>query len=230
MIAAALKWADRGFPVFPIVPRGKKPLGSLVPHGLKEASRDNAVIRDWWRCEPKANIGIVTGGGHFVIDLDDAGAVLWFANASGRHGAPKTLTVRTARGYHVFFACGAEVPNSAGRICPRRRCSGRRRLCGRCAFRASQRIDLPGRARPAGCRGSAMACRPCAAGTGAAATTIQARHHQRPPSRRQGKRAGANRSPTARKAAAIIFATGPATLCANWWRADRSTPAASPMR
>jgi hypothetical protein len=118
MIAAALKWADRGFPVFPVVPRGKKPLGSLVPHGLSDACREQDIIRDWWRREPKANIGIVTGGGHFVVDLDDAEAISWFANACGRHGAPKTLTVRTSRGYHVFFACGAEVPTSAGRLAP----------------------------------------------------------------------------------------------------------------
>ncbi|HEV7910515.1 MAG TPA: bifunctional DNA primase/polymerase [Methylocella sp.] len=118
MIDAALKWADRGFAVFPLVPRGKVPLGSLVPHGLKEASRDASVIRDWWRREPKANIGIVTGGGHFVLDLDDAGAVSWFTNACGRHGAPKTLTVRTARGFHVFFSCAGAVTNSAGRLAP----------------------------------------------------------------------------------------------------------------
>jgi hypothetical protein len=118
VIDAALKWADRGFAVFPLVPRCKKPLGSLVPHGLKEASRDHAVIRNWWRREPKANIGIVTGAGNFVVDLDDAEAVSWFANACGRHGAPKTLTTRTSRGFHVFFACGAEVPNSAGRLAP----------------------------------------------------------------------------------------------------------------
>jgi hypothetical protein len=118
VIPAALAWLDRGFAVFPLKPRGKVPLGSLVPHGLKEASRDPAVIRDWWRREPKANIGIVTGGGHFVLDLDDAGAVSWFANACGRHGAPKTLTTRTSRGLHVFFACGAEVPNSTGRLAP----------------------------------------------------------------------------------------------------------------
>ena len=50
MITSSLSWADRGFPVFPIVPRGKKPLGSLVPHGLKEAAAT----------EPSLGIG---GGG-----------------------------------------------------------------------------------------------------------------------------------------------------------------------
>jgi hypothetical protein len=117
MLDAALSWLDRGFAVFPLKPRGKVPLGSLVPRGFLDASRDHATIRDWWRRAPHANIGIATGAGHFVIDLDDAEAVSWFCNASGRHGgAPRTLTVRTARGFHVFFACPAEVPCSTGRI------------------------------------------------------------------------------------------------------------------
>jgi hypothetical protein len=117
MIAAALSWLQRGFAVFPLKPRDKIPLGSLVPHGLKDAARDPEIIRDWWQREPQANIGLRTGEGFFVLDLDDAKAASWFGNACGRHGgAPKTLTVRTSRGFHVFFACGAEVPNSAGRI------------------------------------------------------------------------------------------------------------------
>ena len=57
--------------------------------------------------------------GRFVVDLDDPDAVAWFANSCGRHGgAPKTLTVRTARGYHVYFTCGREVPCSTGRLAP----------------------------------------------------------------------------------------------------------------
>jgi Bifunctional DNA primase/polymerase, N-terminal len=119
VIDGALEWAARGFAVFPLKPRDKVPLGSLVPHGLKEASRDHAVIRAWWRRDPKANIGLRTGEGIFVLDLDDAEAAAWFANACGRHGgAHRTLTVRTSRGFHVFFACHAEVPNSAGRLAP----------------------------------------------------------------------------------------------------------------
>jgi hypothetical protein len=118
MIAGALAWLDRGFAVFPIRPRSKVPLASLVPRGFLDASRNHAVICDWWSREPKANIGLRTGGGHFVIDLDDAGAVAWFTNACGRVGAPKTLTVRTARGFHVFFSCAVEVPCSTGRLAP----------------------------------------------------------------------------------------------------------------
>jgi len=39
---------------------GKHPLGRLVPHGLKDASRDPDVVRGWWAEEPEANIGIAT--------------------------------------------------------------------------------------------------------------------------------------------------------------------------
>ena len=43
----------------------------------------------------------------------------WFTNSCGRNGgAPRTLTVRTSRGFHVFFACDVEIPNSAGRLAP----------------------------------------------------------------------------------------------------------------
>jgi hypothetical protein len=120
MIAAALSWLDRGFAVFPLKPCGKVPLGSLVPRGFLDASKDPAAIQDWWRHSPTANIGVRTGDGRFVLDLDDAKAAAWFANACGRHGkAKRTLTVRTSRGFHVFFACGAKgVPNSAGRVAP----------------------------------------------------------------------------------------------------------------
>jgi putative DNA primase/helicase len=119
MIDQALAWVDRRFAVFPLKPRDKIPLGALVPHGAKDASRDLAVIRDWWRREPQANIGIATGGGHFVVDLDGAEAKGAWINMCGRHGAPeRTLTVKTARGFHLFFSSRLEIPNSASRLAP----------------------------------------------------------------------------------------------------------------
>ncbi len=114
---AALSWRKRGFSVFPLKPRSKIPYGLLVPRGFLDASIDPSIISDWWRREPEANIGIVTGGGKFAIDLDNAESVLWFGNICGQHGdVPKTLTVRTARGLHVFFSCQAQVPNSVGKL------------------------------------------------------------------------------------------------------------------
>lgn len=51
---------------------GKHP---LTPHGARDATRDEAQIREWWERWPLANIGIASGpydeGVHLVgIDLD----------------------------------------------------------------------------------------------------------------------------------------------------------------
>ena len=39
----------------------KHPLGSLVPHGLKEATTNRARVLAWWTQQPQANIGLATG-------------------------------------------------------------------------------------------------------------------------------------------------------------------------
>lgn len=55
---------------------GKHPIGELVPNGLKNATTDPAVIADWWRRWPHANIAVRTGYreaggiGFDVLDLD----------------------------------------------------------------------------------------------------------------------------------------------------------------
>ena len=39
----------------------KHPLGSLVPHGIKDATTNRARILAWWARHPQANIGLATG-------------------------------------------------------------------------------------------------------------------------------------------------------------------------
>jgi hypothetical protein len=39
----------------------KHPLGSLVPHGVKDATCNRARILAWWTRHPQANIGLATG-------------------------------------------------------------------------------------------------------------------------------------------------------------------------
>ncbi len=48
LLAAALEYARRGWPVLPLAPRGKAPLGALVPRGLNDATTDPERIRQWW--------------------------------------------------------------------------------------------------------------------------------------------------------------------------------------
>jgi hypothetical protein len=73
MLEAALAYARRGWPVLPCEPRGKRPLGRLVAHGLTEATTDVAMIERWWRAEPEANIGLRTGVAFDVLDVDKDG-------------------------------------------------------------------------------------------------------------------------------------------------------------
>ena len=49
---------------------GKHPLGSLVPHGVKDATCNRARVLAWWTRHPQANIGLATGHLFDVLDVD----------------------------------------------------------------------------------------------------------------------------------------------------------------
>ena len=68
-LEAALLYASLGWKVFPLKP-GKKD-EFAVASWKNEASTDEAQIRRWWARNPRYNIGIVTGSGLCVIDVDD---------------------------------------------------------------------------------------------------------------------------------------------------------------
>lgn len=68
LLSSALRYAEMGYPVFPCVPGGKRP---LTEHGFKDATTDPEAIEMWWREYPQANIGIPTEG-MLVVDVDGA--------------------------------------------------------------------------------------------------------------------------------------------------------------
>jgi len=108
LLSAALSYANRGWPVLPIEPRGKRPLGRLVPHGLHDASCDEATIERWWRAEPAANVAIATGHGCDVLDLDGQEGIdaLLAAQPSPRPEDQASGPCATSRPghWHVYFA------------------------------------------------------------------------------------------------------------------------------
>lgn len=69
-VDAALAYAARGWPVFPLEPRGKQPLGRLARHGLHDASTSVEKVAAWWHAFPTANIGLRTGVAFDVLDVD----------------------------------------------------------------------------------------------------------------------------------------------------------------
>lgn len=127
-LEAALELGRLGFRVLPLKP------GSKIPdlrHWPEEASSDPATIerhfsasltranaaepiytvRSGPSCQP--NVGIATGGGLAVLDVDS------------KHGgeippwAPATLMARTpSGGFHLYYAVDLPVPNSVGRVAP----------------------------------------------------------------------------------------------------------------
>ena len=120
---SAVDYARRGMWVFPLDPRGKKPLGRLVPHGLTQATNDVQQVAEWWHKAPNANIGISCGPSKLVvIDVDP------------RHGGDEsirdlmakypelddTLTGETGGGgWHLcFLAPAVPIANSTGTLAP----------------------------------------------------------------------------------------------------------------
>lgn len=127
----ALKYAERGWPVFPLRPRSKEPLSRQDlangngEGGLKVATTDTATIRQWFARWPNANLGIATGrqAGFVVLDIDAGhGGSETILTLQAEHGklpeAPESLT--GGGGRHILFAYpgGVDIRNSAGKLGP----------------------------------------------------------------------------------------------------------------
>lgn len=69
MLEHALRYASRGWHVFPLCAGTKKPFPGS--NGFKEATTEEATIRAWWSTTPTANIGFVPGlSGLIALDVD----------------------------------------------------------------------------------------------------------------------------------------------------------------
>lgn len=136
LLDAALRYAQRGWPVFPChAPTGKvevpctccrRDCTSPAKHprilgGLRSATTDAAQVRRWWRDWPTANVAIRTGADSrlVVLDIDDRhGGRDTLARLAREHGSlPAGRTIRTgSNGLHLYFRHpGGVVRNDAGR-------------------------------------------------------------------------------------------------------------------
>jgi hypothetical protein len=94
---------------------GKHPLGSLVPHGLKEEATTNRVLA-WWTQQPQANIGLATGHAFDVLDIDGPTGTQAIRAFAGAHALESSgPLVRTGGGgWHYYLA-----PTGLGNVGPR---------------------------------------------------------------------------------------------------------------
>lgn len=94
----ALKYAELGWPVLPVVPGGKKP---ATNHGCLDATTNLLQVRAWWVQNPRYNIGLATGHVFDVVDVDGpTGATNWRKWWMGPDAA---LLSSTPKGQHWFF-------------------------------------------------------------------------------------------------------------------------------
>ena len=128
MLDEALQYAGRGWRVFPLhhivnskcscgrscASPGKHP---RVKGGFKAATTDVAQITAWWSKWPEANIGIATGAGLTVVDLDGPeGAAQLATMVAENEPLPRTLTAQTGRGYHLYFRAEGLGSSARGKV------------------------------------------------------------------------------------------------------------------
>jgi hypothetical protein len=94
---------------------GKHPLGSLVPHGLKEATTNRARVLAWWTHQPQANIGLATGHCFDVLDVDGPTGTQAIRAFAAEHGLVSSgPLIRTGGGgWHYYLA-----PTGLGNVHP----------------------------------------------------------------------------------------------------------------
>jgi hypothetical protein len=137
-LAAALRYAELGLPVFPVAPvdrstgtcgcKDGEACESVGKHPLvrwaDKATIDPGQIASWWGSwKPDANIGVPTGqrSGLVVVDIDrqhDGHATRKTLEAAGQV-FPATLAARTRNGgWHFVYAApeGVRVPNTTAAL------------------------------------------------------------------------------------------------------------------
>jgi hypothetical protein len=115
-LAAALEYAELGYRVLPLKPGTKVP---DLRHWPEEATTDPGAIRRHFALAARRgggdpNVGIVTGSGLAVVDIDTyhGGEIPAWLDTD-------TAAVRTASGgLHYYYSVAGFVPNSVGRLAP----------------------------------------------------------------------------------------------------------------
>jgi Bifunctional DNA primase/polymerase, N-terminal len=125
LLDAALGYAARGIPVYPIHWPRPTPGGAslacsclrgagcdraakhpLTRHGVKDASTSPVQLQQWWRRWPNANIGLATGVVFDVLDIDGAAglAALRQLTDAREPWLPGPVVRTGGGGWHYWFA------------------------------------------------------------------------------------------------------------------------------
>jgi hypothetical protein len=119
-LECVLRLATRGFRLFPVAARGKRP---LIEKWTEKATCDADKLRAWMQERAGCNWGLACGvvSGVFVLDVDGIEGAEAIREISEPHGDDwtETLSVKTARGMHYYFKYpDGEIRNSASKLAP----------------------------------------------------------------------------------------------------------------
>ena len=115
-LSDAIRLASEGLPVFACEPRGKRPLAAAAPNGCHSATTDLDIVKDVWGRFPTANVGVATGNGILVLDVDGDEGILTLSELAP---LPRTRSVSTGNGRHFYFrADGVDLRNTARKLGP----------------------------------------------------------------------------------------------------------------
>lgn len=128
LLAAALRYARAGWPVFPCRPdqgicpdapgKCRSCKAPLTEHGFENATNDPSQIRAWWRRWPAANVGIATGApGPDALDVDhkpegSGWAALNRLKQAGLLSGAGAMVRTQSGGLHVYYT-GTDQPNGS---------------------------------------------------------------------------------------------------------------------
>lgn len=108
-LEAALRYAEWGWAVLPVVPNGKIP---ATAHGVNDATTDPEQIKRWWAQNPNLNIGIACGSasGIVVFDIDprNNGDQSWERWVSEHGQMPDGAMALTAGGGQHYLTLHAD--------------------------------------------------------------------------------------------------------------------------
>jgi hypothetical protein len=109
---AAVSFAEYGWPVFPLGRRTKVP-AIKGGKGFKDATNNPERIKRWWTRHPEHNIGLATGHGFDVIDVDTkdkdgnpspVGVMSFMARLNSNKKLPEChgIAVTASGGMHLY--------------------------------------------------------------------------------------------------------------------------------
>lgn len=122
LIQSALDYAERGFSVIPVEPRGKKPLVAWEQYQTQPAPADE--IKKLF-LTPGANVAIVTGkiSGLVVIDIDTEGAKEKLKAIVGEYDLDRVPRSRTGRAGSYFLRTLEHRSKTERACCPAWTCA-----------------------------------------------------------------------------------------------------------